>query len=74
MDVLTDVSMIPGVQTILSLAALSWSFSLCISLLALLFVSPNCLRFVYPELRAVCGLVCLALLTVHFSTGHWLLF
>ncbi|MBU6455055.1 MAG: hypothetical protein KGS72_25010 [Cyanobacteria bacterium REEB67] len=69
-----DVLLIPGVQAILSLAAVSWTCSLCISLIALLFISPNCLRFIYPELRAVVGLLCLALVTVHFSTGHWLLF
>ena len=69
-----DALMIPGVQAIFSLAAISWSCSLCISLLALLFVSPNCLRFLYPEVKAVIGFVSLALLTVHVSTGRWLLF
>jgi hypothetical protein len=69
-----DALMIPGVSAILSVAAISWSCSLCISLLALLFVSPNCMRHIYPEVKAVVGLVSVAMLTVHFSTGHWMLF
>ena len=69
-----DTLMITGVESILSVAAISWSCSLCISLLALLFISPNWLKPFYPEFKAVFGLLGLALFTVHASTGHWMLF
>ncbi len=69
-----DVLMIPGVQAILSVAAISWVCSFSISLLAFLFVSRFSLRFYMPEIKTVVGLVTLAMLTVHISTGQWLLF
>jgi uncharacterized membrane protein len=69
-----DILMIPSVQAILSVAAISWVCSFSISLLALLFVSGFSLRHYMPEIKAVVGLVFLAMMTVHLSTGHWLLF
>ena len=69
-----DVLMIPAVQAILSVASISWVCSFAISLLAVLLSSGWSLRAFYPEIKAVAGLVTLALLTVHCSTGHWLLF
>jgi len=65
---------IPGVQAIFSAALISWLSSLTISLLALLFVSKSNLRHFYPEIKAVVGLVSLALLTVHVVTGRWMFF
>jgi hypothetical protein len=69
-----DVLMIPSVQAILSVAAISWVCSFSISLLAIVFVSGWSLRHYMPEIKAVAGLLCLAMLTVHVSTGHWMLF
>ncbi len=69
-----DVLMIPGVSAIVSLVAMSWACSLSISLLALFFVSGVNLRHWVPDIKAVVGLVSLAMLTVHASTGQWLLF
>jgi len=69
-----EVLLIPGVQAILSAAAFSWVASFSISLLSLLFVSKGWFRHFLPEIKSIVGLVCLALLTVHATTGHWMLF
>ncbi|MBS1993982.1 MAG: hypothetical protein JSS83_25900 [Cyanobacteria bacterium SZAS LIN-3] len=70
-----DVLFIPGVQAILSVAAMSWVASFSISLLALVFVSNNgWFRFYVPELKTIVGLVSLAMLTVHVVSGRWMLF
>jgi len=69
-----EVLSIPGVQAILSVAAISWVSSFSISLLALLFVSRGWCHHYVPEIKSLVGLVGLALLTVHATTGHWMLF